>query len=86
MIFQVTVVHCKSWQVFKRKALECVDFIKASAYADQANFESELNPGGASKRGDFEITIHLTDGQEIQVTIVQQSKTKLEQIIEHFCR
>lgn len=51
-------------QVFKRKALENVDVIKSSVFASEDDFESELVVG---KKGSFEITVTLDDGNEVVV-------------------
>ena len=51
-------------QVFKRKALENVDVVKASDFASAEGFESELKTG---KKGSFEITVTLDDGSGVLV-------------------
>ena len=50
-------------QVFKRKAAENVDVVRASAFAD-SGFESDVKTG---KKGAFEITVTLDDGKDVLV-------------------
>lgn len=67
-ISKVSIEHCKSWSVFKRKALEVVEVLSSSKYVSNKNeLKSELNPNGKQRSGSFEITITLADGQEILV-------------------
>ncbi len=66
-IVKVAIEHCKTWQVFKRKALENINVIKASAFADEGKLETELNPDGKSRKGAFEITVTLDDGRVVSV-------------------
>jgi len=51
--------------VFKRKAADVISVIAASDYVDKDKFKSELNPMGKPRRGAFEITITLEDGEEV---------------------
>ena len=58
------MVHCKSWNVFKKRANENIAVLASSPFAAD-EMTSELNlEGGAVKRGSFEITITTEEGRE----------------------
>jgi len=59
---KVTVEHCKSWQVFKRRALEQVTLL-----SQYFNLEVESELVVATKRGSFEITLTRDDGEQVVV-------------------
>jgi len=62
-IAKVSIVHCKSWQVYKKRASEYITLLASSNLA-ASDMESEMNPAGAViKRGSFEITIVDEDGK-----------------------
>ena len=61
-IVKVSINHCKSWQVFKKRAAENITRIASSPYAIE-KMESELNNSTEPiKRGSFEIIV--TDENE----------------------
>ena len=65
--FQVSVIHCKSWNVFKRRALEYITLLASSSLAKD-KMVSELNPAAeVIKRGSFEITITDDTNKDLQV-------------------
>lgn len=47
----VTIIHCTSWSVFKRKANEI--FLELSQLITDKDFELALNVEGKPKRGNF---------------------------------
>lgn len=54
----IYIEHCKSWNVFKRRANEV--FAKLVEELPKENLQLILNPGGSSRRGSFEISIAKT--------------------------
>ena len=62
--FQVRIIHCKSWQVFKKRAAEVISTLACSPYVN-GDIESELNPSGSEiKRGSFEIFVTDDNNKE----------------------
>lgn len=57
---EVAVEHCRSWQVFKKRAVELCDQVKK--HFKHVKFNFTLNGEGAPRRGAFEISVKKTDG------------------------
>lgn len=58
----VTVEHCKSWQVYKRNAIQLTEGIRA----EFPDIKVELNPTKPRSKS-FEITVTYDDGEELVV-------------------
>lgn len=59
---EVAVEHCRSWQVFKKRAVELCDQLKN--HFENINFKFTFNAQGTPRRGAFEITVKKSDGGE----------------------
>lgn len=58
----ITIEHCTSWSVFKRRANEIFTEICSLVSNNKNTFLLSLNPNGKPKRGSFEI--YVTKGSE----------------------
>lgn len=58
----VYIEHCRSWNVFKRRANEV--FTKLIEELPKENLQLVLNPGGTCRRGAFEISIAKTPSDD----------------------
>lgn len=59
---RMKIEHCKSWQVFKRKALALVEDLRKK----YGEFEVELNPS-APRRGSFELVVSRDGKDDVTV-------------------
>jgi len=65
-VVKVEVEHCKSWQVFGRRARESIAMLSDTADLCAEDLETVINEE-KPRRGAFEITVHFDDNTQAKV-------------------